>query len=585
MTNKKSLLILLVIICVFSFFNILKIFLLSDNNFSEVIIPRIISDDYFYYARIKEIKDGYPFLGNPFYFEHRLDTNTTFFLPDFFAVLPYLLNFSFFCSFSINLFVWSLITALILYYLFYAMHFTPKICLIGSIFVSMSTIELFFRPTILQVVYPFFILGLIILYHWLQEKISNKLFFITSLLFTFGLYFYQHLAIILYFLGGTMAIYFLFIKKVKKFIQLSTSILISLILAIPLLVHYYLLAKNNIFNELLLRIDEVFTHVPSFFVFMSGKWVIIAIVIWFFIFKLSENNKEEKKISSFFIFLGIASILAAASNIFTGVRVEIAEHIYRFQKIYISITVFLLLVYILKYWRKYLQVNKWLFYFTILFLLILLVTYSSIGFHSFNSIRVSSLDIKRFQDYKNIITELNKLPNESVILANEELSVLIPVYTKHYDLFARDGNAYLISNNEIMERYLLSHIFDDSHHDFQLDIGLIIGYGREYDHHKEHNRWVGFCNRCNLNFFNIDCGKQKSNLDELEPNFFLDMEERYIDTKNNHVEYLNKYNVKYLLIDTKEDIQWKNFDFQQYPFELIYFDGRFKLYNFIINYN
>lgn len=582
MSHKKTIFILFIIVALFIFFWLFKIFLLTNNNNpARVIVPPFISDDYFYYARLKEIKDGYPFLGNPFYFEHRTDVNSSFFIPDLLAALPYLFNSSLFYSFSFNLFVWSLIIALVLYYLFYIMKFPPKICLAGSFFVFLSTTGLFFRPTILQTVYPFFILGLIIFYYWLQKKINNKLFFITTLFLAFSLYLYQHLAIFLYSFAGVLAAYFLSIREIKKFSKISGSILLSLFIASPILIHYYLLSKNAVFKQLLLRIDNAFTHLPGFFVFMTGKWIAVVIIIWFLILKLSKKTKGKRNIGLFFIFLGVSSVLAASSNIITGVRVEIAEHIYRFQKIYISITTFLSLVYILKYKSQYLQVSKKVFYCLSLFWLILLIAYLPILSQSICAIKVNPIKIKSFQDYRNIVFELNKLPDESVILANEEISSIIPVYTRHYVLFARDANSYLVSNDEIQERYLLSHVFDDEYPDFKSDIGLIIGYGKEYDFYKEHNRWINFCNKYNFIFSNIKCGQQKTNLDKVGLNFIPVIKIKYNYIKDNYIKYLNKYNLNYLLIDKRNDKIWKKFKPPTKYFKKIYNDGRFELYSFV----
>lgn len=50
--------------------------------------PSGVTDTLYYYARIQEVADGHPLVGNPYIYEYRGDYSPAFFLPDLISTTP-----------------------------------------------------------------------------------------------------------------------------------------------------------------------------------------------------------------------------------------------------------------------------------------------------------------------------------------------------------------------------------------------------------------------------------------------------------------------------------------------------------------
>src|SRR3989344_147647 len=72
-------------------------------------VPPVYTDEEYYYARIKEVKDGRPFLGNPYFYEHRDDLAPTFFITDWMAAIPLVAGLDLPKTLAVNFFVWSVL--------------------------------------------------------------------------------------------------------------------------------------------------------------------------------------------------------------------------------------------------------------------------------------------------------------------------------------------------------------------------------------------------------------------------------------------------------------------------------------------
>ena len=65
-------------------------------------VPPSYIDDNYYYVRAKEIVDGFPWLGNPYFIEHRMDIAPAFVFPDWLYALPMLAGLPLFTSVTID---------------------------------------------------------------------------------------------------------------------------------------------------------------------------------------------------------------------------------------------------------------------------------------------------------------------------------------------------------------------------------------------------------------------------------------------------------------------------------------------------
>ena len=115
----------------------------------------------YYYERMQEVVDGHPFLGNPYFIEHKDDMPPAFFLADWFAAIPLLLGVSLMHTALLDFLLWSYIFLFLVYVLFRALDITGRWSLVGSILAFLSVYMHMIRPVSMQVIYPFFLLFLI----------------------------------------------------------------------------------------------------------------------------------------------------------------------------------------------------------------------------------------------------------------------------------------------------------------------------------------------------------------------------------------------------------------------------------------
>ena len=78
-------------------------------------VPPSYDGGYYYYARVQEVADGYPFVGNPFFYEHRTDGPVAFFLADWINAIPILMGLTVGNAFAVMNILGLLATAVIGY--------------------------------------------------------------------------------------------------------------------------------------------------------------------------------------------------------------------------------------------------------------------------------------------------------------------------------------------------------------------------------------------------------------------------------------------------------------------------------------
>ncbi len=112
------------------------------------------SAENYYYSRLREIKDGYPFIGNPYFFEHRNEVSPAFFVADWIAAVPLLLGAPLIQTIVLNLFVWALINTLLFYLFLRVLGCSRRWSAFGGFIVLLTTYADILRPVSLQVIAP-----------------------------------------------------------------------------------------------------------------------------------------------------------------------------------------------------------------------------------------------------------------------------------------------------------------------------------------------------------------------------------------------------------------------------------------------
>lgn len=544
----------------------------------------------YYYARLREILDGYPFMGNPYFWEHRTELAPAFFLADWLGVIP-----MFFVSMGagsiFNLIFWTALFIGLCYWFLTLTKISKIWSAVGALLITISVYSYLIIPVSMQVIYPVFILFLIALWQWLQNPHDKRVSIFLILASTLTFYIYTYLWQIVVVFLGLFFLYFLVTKEYQLAKRLCGIGLIVLALSLPLFVYTAKQISHPYYWDSMERIGLVYTHLPPAVVFYSGKWIILITVLWYVAQKWITSFKKNKiyqETGLFFGLLGIALLITGSSNIFTGKELETMQHIDRFTKIWFVGSVMTFLFFCKKYFTEYKE-NIWQGSVIGVMGIAILVGGSA---HYFAG-ELSSLMPKsepdpfvmRYQKTAQSLLWLEQVEKEPVVVWSNSrtLDSALSVATKHYVLFANYGILQLLSSEEVEDRYLVSQYFDNlTKKDLVDNLREFAGSARAIHEANTHNRWVKICQGLHLEKINLveGCGVSVTPVELLGDQYFMELLSRY---KNNSEQILKKlahYQVKYLIKDRGGG---QDFSPERIPGTiLVYEDEQIKIYK--INY-
>ena len=430
---------------------------------------QIIDDELFYMARIRDVMDGHPMLGNAYLFEHKNQLPQQLFLPEWFLAQPLqLLNLDVAQGRILYSFILPALAFLLTYFAFYGIKPSRFWANLFAIFLFFGLyLFKFSRPVIPQFVFLFWLAQFIFLWSRFfgskksrildSQSESGQFHFDWLLLLNilnFGLLFYLYpfyWTFYLVFFAAAVLIYFLkdrFLSKQFLKILVGGAIIGSFYFYLT-----FLASRLPEYLETLTRLQLVFSYSPS-----ELKTVVLAFfaLILFGIlyrFKLTKINKE----TLFFIYGTISFLLVTNQNILTGRKFEFGH--YRMSAVFF-------LVFAVYYIASQIKLGlklKFLF----AFILIIISVYGIYGYAQM-VFKVSDQDIYA-QNYKEIFNWLNKnTPPDSVVYANEEISSFTPVYTSNNVFYSRNANLFIISDAEVEDRFILNNFFE------KFDRGFVI---------------------------------------------------------------------------------------------------------------
>ncbi|MEK7659272.1 MAG: hypothetical protein AAB338_01290 [Patescibacteria group bacterium] len=527
-------------------------FQISLGDEYKGILNQVIDDELFYMARIKDVMDGYPTLGNVYLLEHKDQLPQQLFLPEFLLAQPLkLLNLDIIQGRVIYNFVLPAIALILTYLAFYLIY--PS-----RFWASIFTTFLFFglylfkftRPVIPQFVFIFWLSQFIFLWQLLKNH-SNKTFIFLNIL-NFGLLFYLYpfyWTFYFVFLAILTAVYFFNDKLLSK--QFLKILIGGLIIGSLYFYFTFLASQLPEYKETLTRLQLVFSRSPSEIKTVLPAFIVLILVSILYRLKAIEINREV-----LFFIAGIISIfLVTNQNIITGQKFEFGH--YRMLAVFFMVFVIYYLlnqVKLLNFKLKFLAVS-------------LIIIFSAYGTYDYTQriFKVSERDIY-IQRYGAVFDWLNKnTPLDSVVYANEEISELIPVYTSNNVFYSRYANLFIMPDKEAEERFILNNFFEEFDKDFVIkNERAIFGvrYIDRYGDAVQANKWrrllsLGLKDEIRLPENEIEKVLTKAGEIQISP---LDKS-------------LKKYQVDYFIWDKNKNPNWKPEEFKlkpAYNFENIY---------------
>lgn len=546
----------------------------------------------YYYARMREILDGFPFMGNPYFFEYRNELAPAFFLADWIVALPmFILSMG--AASILNIVMWTALFIGLCYWFLREISVSKTWSAVGALLSSIAVYSYLITPVSMQVIYPVFVLFLIALWQWLRAPLSKKttIFLIVATVLTFYIYTYLwQLAVVFL---GLFFLYFLRQKEYRLVGRLVFIGLITLVLSSPLFVYTWKQISHPFYWDTMERIGLVYTHVPTALVLYSGKWIISLTLLWYVLYyfvKTVRENTQYKKISLFFGLLGFSLIITGLSNVFMGKELETMQHIDRFSKIWFVMSALTWLYFVkTNYVLVKEKFGKYTYIFGFIVCLILLGgSRHYFAGEVFNLVPKINSD-KHALKYQSVIQSLQWLENtekEPVVIWSDspEVNSMVPVVTKHYVLFANYGILHLLSSKEVEERYLIARYFDTlTVVDLQANVREYAGSAHALHKANTNNRWVKICHFAHLETMSVvdDCGQITSSVTLLGDSYFADLLSKHKMIQSDILGYLAKYQITYMVKDKSVN---SNFAPEKIPgTKKVYEDVQIQVYKVVNN--
>ncbi len=518
------------------------------------ILPEIVDDENFYYARIKDIVDGHPFLGNAYLSEHKNELPQQLFLAEYLLAQP--LNL-FHISIQESHLIYNFFLPFLAFILSYgALYLITRSRLGAIIFSSFLFFGLyllaFIRPISPQFNFIFWLAQFIFLWLFVSER-KNKWLWLSIV--NFGILFYvypYYWTFYLIFFGILAAIYFC--KSRELAFRIAAVAAGGLVLAIPYFYFNYLSSQSLYYTETLTRLGMIYSRFPSGFRIVF--WSALGILAFGWFLRRKIITWDEKTI--FFVSGILASVIAVNQHLLTGKNFEFSSH-YDMGAIFFLIFSFAYLWSNLKDGKKPLSA-------LLIFIALIAITNGLFGF--LKKAFAANEQAVYCQNYSSVLGWLNKnTKKDSVVYANPGLSRLIPVYTADNVYYVREANLFFISDKEVLDRFIINNFFERFNEDFIIkNIRSIYGvrYIDTYGHAVQGNklrRLLGINPEPEIYLPENAVQKVLSRAQELQSGDF---------TKE-----LSRYKIDYLIWDKNKNPDWR---INQNAFKKVFEDKRLLIF-------
>jgi len=554
-------------------------------------VPMLYTDEILYYAQVREVFDGYPFFGNPYFYEHRDGLTAAFFGANWLASIPFFIGLSLPQAVVVNFLVWSIIFVFTVFYLLRRLGVGGVLSAVGAIFVFIQSYLTAYRMSVRQEVFPFFFIFYITLFAWLEKPGDKKRIVALAISAGTSFYLYSFFWQVAVATLGFVLIYAILIRFVKlnnfniprpTLSSVFSVGILSAIIASPVIYYTWLQLHSEFYWEAMSRFGLVNTHLPTAEVVYSGSWVLILLVLFILGWRWMKNMISPEKYSFIFVFLaltGLSMVCLQASNVITGKELETAQHVKSFIVPWLSIGFFTWLAYS---WKSIMKVGVRGIVLGVIAIALIAANIHFILFITPFPVGETKAQRADMQSYAAPLSWLEERePNQSVILSDpaHNITPYIPALTKHYVVYAEPGNLNILSDKEVEERYLITRYFDGiSTTTLKNEFALYAGRSRTYHYPKTLERKQKVCKILRMDGSEW-CPAVTDKFELVGDQYFTRLIAKY---KNDIVprihEKLAAYHVRYVLIDKKQSPNVNPGRLRGLAKE--YDDGRYEIYRY-----
>lgn len=431
----------------------------AGKNF-QGIYPIHGSDDLYYQARVKEVLDGHINISNPYLFEHKDGSEAPFWLPDFLIGIfaQIFTNSNLHLAFILLDFILPFLLFILIYAILLNLSINKELSLSVASFLNLGLFfDSFNRSPSPQLNFLFFLTCFLIMLFAIK---NIKWYWFVFLAVNLGLLFYiypYYWTFFYVFITLFIFINFVLNKKHPDLYKWVLSAVGGVIIGIPYLINTVNTARYDVYKDTVERLGMIYTRFPSgsTLVFVATVSLLVYFTFKFYKYKQKISAVEWLLVSSVF-----ASIIVSNHHMITGQNLEFSSH-YLMPGLVVSVFLFVKTLAIFLDNYKYKKI--------VTIMMIIFVSMTS-GFFIFSSIQkqiyLSEEELK-WQDYKNLLVWLDdNIPKDSVIMADNNISSLVPIYTDLNVFYVDKANLHFVSNDEIYRRFILNYWDKDIDQDF-----------------------------------------------------------------------------------------------------------------------
>jgi hypothetical protein len=295
---------------------------------------------------------------------------------------------------------------------------------------------------------------------------------------------------------------------------------------------------------------------------------------------LLRADSNFSLVAHFLLLSGFGMWVMQASNLITGKWLETGEHV---RILLLPWLAFASLALGVLLWQRRALFSRHLQYGLVAIFGVLALANAYFFNQYFSPFLNPYANEKSWQErqlYAGPFTWLEEHEPEPVVVwsnPNDVLATHLPIFTRHFVLYAYWGILELVPDSEVRERYLISQYFNNpNEEDLKRDLANYVGRQVAFHNAKTIERGIKICR---LLFFwdsGKDCGTLPTSVSLLGEQFFVDLEKQFKDDiKPNIKTYLKKYHVTYILKDMMLDTRYLP---KTLGATRVYEDGRFELW-------
>ena len=422
------------------------------------VLPYVNDDELFYMARIQDVLDGHPTLGNAYLWEHKGAMPLQLFFPEFLLAGPLkLLGESPVTGRVLYSVLLPPVTFLLVYALLYRLVGERRTasCLAAALLFGFY-IHDFNRPVSPQFNFPFWLLQLLLLHRLVENPSSGRIVLANAA--TFGLLFYLYPYYWTYY-----AVVFAVLAGLSWRTDHALAARVVVVMAAGIVLGAYSLYSVYQTHhtpeglESLHRAGLIHSRSPSGVKILAWSLPVLAA----YVIAARRRQWPGGRIPRLLVASVMAGVIGVNQHLVTNSNVQFSSH-YALPSAFAAAfaAAFLLARFLPADTDRRLRVVS------ATQLLALLVALLGAATYVRQAIQVSTDDVAA-QRYGPVLDWLARdAPRDSVVFANDALTDRIPAYTGCNVFFAKDALYFTLSDQEVLDRFLLHHYYDPVDHTF-----------------------------------------------------------------------------------------------------------------------